>query len=133
MRKHSTPNGFTLIELLLVIVIIGILAVVASSVFWRAKDRGFDATMQSDLKNAAIQQELYFEANLTYAASQADLPDYVTSPGVTLDVTYFGSDGWAGITSHHSATQVCGLLVGAADAAFAAPATKPGIVECGDP
>jgi prepilin-type N-terminal cleavage/methylation domain-containing protein len=133
MRQHSTPNGFTLIELLLVMVIIGILAVISVSVFWSAKNRGFEAAMQSDLKTAAIKQELFFEAHTTYAASSADLTGFSTSPGVTLEITYAETDGWAGITRHESASRQCGLLVGAAPEESAAPADAPGIVQCGEP
>jgi Tfp pilus assembly protein PilE len=120
-------------ELLVVIVIIGVLSTIAVSVFWRTKSRGFEAAMQSDLKTASAQQEHYFEANHTYADDPTDLENFHASPGVELTITYAELDGWAGITSHTSATRVCGLLVGAAPAGIAGPATAAGLVECGDP
>jgi prepilin-type N-terminal cleavage/methylation domain-containing protein len=131
MRRLPTREGFTLIELLMVIVIIGLLATIAMQVFWRAKNRGFEAAMQSDLKSAAVHQERYFEKHVTYAPSDANLTDFAASPGVTLSITYAQSDGWAGIVTHVSAMRNCGLLVGAAPAGSAGPATAPGVVECG--
>lgn len=131
MRRLPTREGFTLIELLMVIVIVGLLATIAMQVFWSAKNRGFEAAMQSDLKSAAVHQETYFSRHITYAPSQADLTEFDASPGVTLNITYAQPDGWAGIATHVSAMRHCGLLVGAAPAGSAGPATAPGVIECG--
>jgi type IV pilus assembly protein PilA len=132
MRRLTKQQGFTLIELLIVIVIIGILATIAVKVFWSAKDRGLEATLQSDLKTAAIHQENFYERYFTYTLVEDSLTEFGTSPGVDLDITYAASDGWAAIVSSPSLiSRRCGLLIGAAPAGSAGPATIPGRVQCG--
>ena len=69
MRKLPKLDGFTLIELLITMVIIAILAMIGITVFWRAKDRGLEASLQSDLKTVAVQQEIYFGSRGTYAST----------------------------------------------------------------
>ena len=44
-------NGFTLIELLIVVVIIGILASIAIPKFANTKQKAYEASMRTDLKN----------------------------------------------------------------------------------
>jgi prepilin-type N-terminal cleavage/methylation domain-containing protein len=133
MQPHPVRKGFTLIELLVVIVIIGLLAAIAVSVFWRAKNRGFEAAMQSDLKAASVQQEHYFETHRVYAPSATALPNLDLSPGVSLEVTHADLNGWAGVARHQSATRRCALLIGGAPRNAAPPATSPGIVQCDEP
>lgn len=52
-------DGFTLIELLVVIIVIAILAAIAIPVFIRQREKGYDAQVQSALKNAATAVEAY--------------------------------------------------------------------------
>jgi prepilin-type N-terminal cleavage/methylation domain-containing protein len=126
-RRH----GFTLIELLIVMIIIGLLATIATSFFWDAKNRAILKTMESDLRSLAAQQELYYSEPLTYAGSLVDLTDFTTSPGVVIDITYADATGWAAQVTHPSHVgHTCGLFVGDAPAADGAPATQPGVITC---
>jgi prepilin-type N-terminal cleavage/methylation domain-containing protein len=132
MRAQRKRGGFTLIELLITIVIVGILATIAMAMLWRSKDRSLIATLQGDLKVAAVHQETYFSKHYGYAPVPDSLTEFSASPGVTVTVTHRASDGWAGIAEHVSLTgQRCGLLVGAAPVGSADPALVSGVVTCG--
>jgi prepilin-type N-terminal cleavage/methylation domain-containing protein len=66
MKFKKGQKGFTLIELMIVIAIIGILAAIAIPQFTAYRQRGFNAAMQSDLRNAATAQEAFYTDSQTY-------------------------------------------------------------------
>ena len=66
-------KGFTLIELLVVIIIIGILAAIAIPVFLNQRQKGWDAAIKSDLKNAATAQETVLTDSNAYSQTIAPL------------------------------------------------------------
>jgi type IV pilus assembly protein PilA len=71
-------RGFTLIELLVVILVIAILAAIAIPTFLEQREKGFEAQMQSGLKNAATAVESWGTAHGGdfSALNTATNPDY---------------------------------------------------------
>jgi type IV pilus assembly protein PilA len=83
--QEENEEGFTLIELLVVIIIIGILAAIAIPVFLNQRQKGYDAGIKSDLRNAATAEETYLTDNGSYATTQAQLATEGFKPSSTTD------------------------------------------------
>ncbi|HEY7164308.1 MAG TPA: prepilin-type N-terminal cleavage/methylation domain-containing protein [Candidatus Binatia bacterium] len=84
--RLQAESGFTLIELLVVVAIIGILAAIAIPQFAAYRKRGYEATLKSDLGNAATAEESYFAQTQTYkggALSSGTPPGYSMSADIT--------------------------------------------------
>ncbi len=71
LSKRRDDEGFTLIELLVVIIIIGILAAIAIPVFLNQRQKGWDAAVESDLRNAATAEETVLTSDGAYTTDVA--------------------------------------------------------------
>lgn len=107
-------NGFTLIELLVVVLIIGVLAAIAIPQFSGTREKAFDASSRSDLRNMMTAMESYFSERYAYtgatvtAGGTADLdgdgnPELQASSGVSLQSTAY-TDGFQATSVHRSST-----------------------------
>jgi type IV pilus assembly protein PilA len=84
-RSHHDDFGFTLIELLVVVIIIGILASIAIPVFYKQRERGWDAAVRSDLRNAATAQETFL--------SESNPGPFATTVAELMEVGFRPSSG----------------------------------------
>ncbi len=127
MLHAKRRRGFTLIELLIVVVIIGILASIAVSSFRTVKQKSYVSVLKSDLRNLAVAQEMYFEANRSYSQNLADIR-FNPTRGVNLTLTATPT-GWEAIATHNGADpRVCSMFYG--DMAPTGPATIEGSPYC---
>lgn len=123
-------GGFTLVELLVVVVIIGILAAIAVFQHRHLTERAYLAAVHADMTHLVLQQELFYHAHTRYAAL-AELTDFRHSAGVTAEIPWLDTHGFAAIMTHDGLDgRACGYFVDGAPAGMAHPATTPRQLQC---
>ena len=80
-------RGFTLVELLVVIAIIGILASIVLVSLSTARNRAYDAEIQSELSQVRADAELYYLGDGNGDYTDYDIPDNLIPPGCSGDCT----------------------------------------------
>ena len=89
LNNANSQSGFTLLELIVVVAVLGILVAIAVQQFQLHRARAIDASMRSDLKNAALAMESYYGEFLAYPTTESAirLVGYRKTLGVTLAIS----------------------------------------------
>jgi prepilin-type N-terminal cleavage/methylation domain-containing protein len=109
--------GFTLVEMMIVLVLVSVLALMATVTLGSSSDRAYAVAMQSDLRNIAAAQEAYIEQRLAetgqarYANRMRDL-DVNLSAGVVIRLRG-NQTGWSARATHQRvAGKRCSIVQG---------------------
>jgi prepilin-type N-terminal cleavage/methylation domain-containing protein len=109
-RPTGGRTGFTLIELLIVLVVIGLLAALAIPKFQETKRVAQLADMKAALRKTALDMELRFADQGSYATSACPpgmvcvrvLPDEEEHTGVSVKLDIADATGWRARAMHGS-------------------------------
>lgn len=89
-------SGFSLVELLIIIVIIGILTAIGTTVFAQMNSRAYDASIQNDLSNIAKKIKLYHAEYGVYPMTAQ-----LSGLGLKVNKSAYGSPFDTGSTTYN--------------------------------
>src|SRR5215470_541240 len=107
--RLRSESGFTLIELLVVVAIIGILAAIAIPQFAAYRKRGYEATLKTDLRNAATAEEAYFAQKQVYngtVTGAGGVSGYNQSAGISGITASVGAQTFLLTATHANCTGI---------------------------
>jgi type IV pilus assembly protein PilA len=100
-------EGFTLIELLVVMIIIGILAAIAIPVFLSQRQKGYDASVKSDLRTIANELESYNTDAQAYPTGNITLAGSTATLGTDTQTVRVSSGNFFALTYNTALTGYC--------------------------
>lgn len=129
---HSTAlmrsrSGFNLIEIMFVLVFLGLMTGILIPRIRNMKRRAFIATMETDLRNLATDEEAYYSIFDKYSDDLTALR-YTVTPGFNVVVLEATTTGWSGKATHLDTGLTCAIFFGTA--AQIAPATVRTVTAC---
>ena len=107
IKQLSSSAGMTLLELLIVMAVLGILAAISMQEFNNHRRRAIDASMRTELRNAAMAMESYYGEYLEYPSNLAAilLVGYRNTAGVTLTINVTSPSTYSLTAARISGTQ----------------------------
>ncbi len=110
-RREGPDAGFSLPELLVVCVILGVLAAIAIPLFIVQRQKGYDAEVRSDLRNAAIAEESHLGDAGFYTTdigtTSTNAVQYRKSPSVSAVSAFITDSTGAKISDSTGADGFC--------------------------